>query len=214
MALLHNASLTPTKIELLRAWLPSRAWCPVRDGAMIDAVGAYRFDDPAGEVGIETHLLVAGDGRTLQVPLTYLAAPADGAEAALVGTLQHSVLGERWVYDACADPVYAATLATAILTGGSEAELNLASDGGLQRREPTARVTGSGSADVAVPPIRSITSSADAADGSCTKISAHGIELVVRRLLDGDLAAGGAQTLTGTWHGHEKPVVLALARLC
>lgn len=32
------------------------------------------------------------------------------------------VLDTRWVYDGCADPVWASTLATAILTGGTQAE--------------------------------------------------------------------------------------------
>jgi hypothetical protein len=40
----------------------------------LERVGAYRFDDPVGEVGIETHLVRAGE-RLLHVPLTYRANP-------------------------------------------------------------------------------------------------------------------------------------------
>ena len=47
----------------------------------------------------------------------------NAAPDVLIGTTEHSVLGRRWVYDACADPVYVRALATVILTGGSQAEL-------------------------------------------------------------------------------------------
>ncbi|MFF4908404.1 hypothetical protein ACFY2T_26470 [Streptomyces sp. NPDC001260] len=39
------------------------------------------------------------------VPLTYRGAPLPGAEHALVGTMEHGVLGPRWAYDGCHDPV-------------------------------------------------------------------------------------------------------------
>ena len=49
MAVIHRATLTPGKLELLAGWLPARPWCPgVED---LRQLGAYRFDDPAGEVG-------------------------------------------------------------------------------------------------------------------------------------------------------------------
>ncbi|MGC4856177.1 maltokinase N-terminal cap-like domain-containing protein [Micromonospora sp. DT4] len=76
--------------------------------------GAYRFDDPAGEVGIETMLVAAADGPVHQVPLTYRAAPLDDVDEWLVGTTEHSALGRRWVYDGCADPVYAAAVQPAV----------------------------------------------------------------------------------------------------
>ncbi len=98
MAMLHQATLTPTKAELIAAWLPGQPWF-AGDAGAVRLVGAYRFDDPAGEVGIESHLVEVG-GRTFHVPLTYRGAPLDGAEAFLVGTMEHSVLGRRWVYDA------------------------------------------------------------------------------------------------------------------
>ena len=93
MALIYQAELTPSKIDLLAAWIPTRPWLGDADVSTLEAVGAYRFDDPAGEVGIETHLLRSADGQVLHVPLTYRGAPLTGAEAALVGTMQHSVLG-------------------------------------------------------------------------------------------------------------------------
>ncbi|MEO8888811.1 MAG: hypothetical protein ABI301_07115 [Jatrophihabitantaceae bacterium] len=207
MAFLHNAQLVPSKLELLAGWLPSQLWWP---GGEVPAasVGAYRLDDPADEVGLETHLLSVG-GRTVQVPLTYRGAPLDGAEDALVGTLQHGVLGQRWVYDACSDPVYAAALATIILTGGVQADLMNMVDGRLERREPTTFATGSGTVGSDVPPIGAI---AATSDENCTTIHSDGLELVVRRTLDGDRSTAGAQTLTGRWPGHDGPALLALAR--
>ena len=69
MALFHRAVITPTKEELIARWAPTCAWGP---SAMetIDTIGSYRFDDPNGVVGMETHLVRAG-GVLFQVPLTY-----------------------------------------------------------------------------------------------------------------------------------------------
>ena len=53
-------------------------------------------------------LVAVGDGPVYQVPMTYRGMPLDGADAFLIGTTDHSVLGRRWVYDACGDPVFAA----------------------------------------------------------------------------------------------------------
>ncbi|PPF84116.1 hypothetical protein C5B96_07755 [Subtercola sp. Z020] len=126
MALLHKAVLTPSKLELLQGWVPAQPW---GGGGALEQVGAFRFDDPAGEVGIETLLVRAGDGPVLHVPLTYRSAPLEGAGAGLIGTMEHSLLGERWVYDGAADPVYASVLATVVLNGGSHAEQHWVIDG-------------------------------------------------------------------------------------
>jgi hypothetical protein len=72
-------------------------------------VGFFRLEDPAGEVGMETHLV--SDGTTLyQLPLTYRGTALQDGDAgmteALVATAEHSVLGTRWIYDATADPVW------------------------------------------------------------------------------------------------------------
>lgn len=101
MAIIHRATLTPTKLELVVPWLDRQPWGG--DGAA-ELVGSYRFDDPEGQVGVEA-LLVRRGSALLHVPLTYRAAPLGGADAHLVGTLHHSVLGERWVYSAAGDPV-------------------------------------------------------------------------------------------------------------
>ena len=141
VAILHRATLVPSKLELMASWLPSQSWTDGIDTTEISAVGAYRFDDPDGEVGVETHLLKCADGKTIQVPLTYRAAPLDAAASFLVGTTEHSVLGKRWVYDGCGDITYLMALVSTIVHGGHEAPLDVVTDDGLVRREATTKVT-------------------------------------------------------------------------
>ena len=81
MALLHQATLTPSKLDVLSAWVPAQPWLGEVDASTLQALGAYRFDDPAGEVGIETHVLQAASGQILHVPVTYRDEPLDGAQA-------------------------------------------------------------------------------------------------------------------------------------
>jgi hypothetical protein len=206
MALIYQAQLNPSKIEVLRAWVPAQAWLGDIDASALEAVGAFRFDDPDGQVGIETHLLQAADGRVLQVPLTYRNEPLAGAEASLLTTMQHSVLGERWVYDACADPVFAAALATTILTGGREADHEVVTDGGNVLRPATTFVSGSGSPGSAIPTFGPTTHSHD---GTITVIQMAGLTLELLRVL-GPSASGDAPTLTGTWPGQDAPALLAV----
>jgi hypothetical protein len=198
-------------MELLSAWAPLQPWCGAPAVPTLQPVGAYRFDDPEGEVGIETHLLRNADGQVLQVPLTYRGEPMAGAEASLVGTTQHSVLGERWVYDACGDPVYAQALATAMLTGGTQADLEVVTDKGYERRQATTTVIGSGVPGSPVPTVRSVTYWSE---GQSTIIKSGVLELTVLRLIDvpATEAMPGACALAGTWPGHATPALLASGR--
>ena len=65
MAIIYDAVLNPSKQDLLAAWLPNQPWFRElgADAADLEHLGAFRFDDPAGEVGMETHLLSADGGR-------------------------------------------------------------------------------------------------------------------------------------------------------
>ena len=115
MAEIHtSASLSPTKLELLAGWMGRQRWYAAKGSTpRLRKLWSWRLDDPAGQVGIETILVVdeAGPAPVLyQVPLTYRAAPLEGGQSALVGTTEHTVLGRRWVYDGPHDPVYAAQL--------------------------------------------------------------------------------------------------------
>lgn len=101
MAIIYDATLRPNKTELITAWLDRQTWGGT---GPIETLGSYRFDDPDGEVGLEG-FLVRREGRTLHVPLTYRGAPLAEAEDSLIGTTDHSVLGERWVYEATGDPL-------------------------------------------------------------------------------------------------------------
>ncbi|KGN31292.1 hypothetical protein N802_04180 [Knoellia sinensis KCTC 19936] len=143
MATLHQATITPTKDELIGPWLQTRTWW---DGEKSRGpVGTFRLDDPAGEVGIECFLFGSEAGSTLFVPVTYRGAALAGGEAHLIGTMEHSVLGQRWVYDACGDPVFVSTLIDTIRTEGTHANLVMQMrDGSEIVREPVARAQGSG----------------------------------------------------------------------
>ncbi|MCW3817478.1 hypothetical protein ONA91_23785 [Micromonospora sp. DR5-3] len=207
MALLHRAELRPTKLDLLAAWLPTRSWFAGTAGPDVTRVGTFRFDDPAGEVGIETLLVRAGNGPVLQVPLTYRGAPLADADQWLVGTTEHSVLGPRWVYDACADPVYPPALAAAVLAGAGQAEEYFEVDGRREVRPPTMTVTG-GRAGGMAPPVVGVPR--EVVDGDPTLIRTDPVDLaVVRRPVPGDAPA--AACLTGTWPGQATPLVLAYA---
>ncbi|WP_329292082.1 maltokinase N-terminal cap-like domain-containing protein [Streptomyces pseudovenezuelae] len=108
MAIIHNTTLKPTKLELLTAWLPTRPWYTGTGTPELTRAGGFRLDDPEGEVGIEFLVAVDSSGSehvAYLVPLTYRAAPLPGAEHALVGTMEHGVLGARWAYDGIHDPV-------------------------------------------------------------------------------------------------------------
>jgi hypothetical protein len=205
MALIHEATLTPDKLELLAGWVPTRPWSG--GSAEVEKVGTYRFDDPAGEVGVESFLLRTGDGVLLHVPLTYRGAPLAGAEEHLVGVLEHSVLGTRWAYDGCADPVYATTLAATVLTGATQAELVMAPDAGGATLPPSVTVVGSGTPGTPVPEVTEVTC---VDDGPTTVVDAGGVELVVVRVVGEDL--GAEHTLTGRWAGGG-PAVLAGVRV-
>lgn len=118
-----EATLIPSKLELLAAWLPKQGWFKGTDASDVERIAGFRLIDPYGEVGIET-LLVRSGGQVYQVPLTYRSEPLAGAEEFLVGEMEHSVLGHRWAYDGTGDPVYVDELQRVIREGDDEADLN------------------------------------------------------------------------------------------
>lgn len=207
MALLHRAELHPTKLQLLAVWLPARRWYHGPADGDVVRVATYRFNDPAGQVGIETILVWAGEGPIYQVPLTYRGAPLDGGDGWLVGVSDHSVLGRRWVYDACGDPVYAAALTSAIFASTGQAEEFFEVDGRLERRAPTMSVISSGAADADMPAVGVLRR---VVEDDPTLIVTDSVELAVMRRLDGSNQLGAA-TLTGAWSGQPTPLPLAYA---
>ncbi|MFF5185920.1 1,4-alpha-glucan branching protein [Streptomyces sp. NPDC000345] len=145
MAVIHHTSLKPTKLDLLTTWLPSRPWYAGGAGEPeLAKAGGFRLDDPQGEVGIEFMVVTDTSGTrpaSYLVPLTYRGAPLDGAEHALVGTMEHGVLGRRWAYDGCHDPVLVAQL-LALIEGRVAAQDQNTS--GAPDREVTRSCTGGG----------------------------------------------------------------------
>ncbi|MEU6474336.1 1,4-alpha-glucan branching protein [Streptomyces massasporeus] len=145
MAVIHRTTLKPTKLELLTSWLPSRPW--YRGGAgepTLAKAGGFRLDDPQGAVGMEFMVVTDTSGPqpvTYLVPLTYRGAPLEGAEHALVGTMEHGVLGPRWAYDGCHDAVLADRLA-ALIEGRAQAQDQNVSD--TPAGEVVASCTGEG----------------------------------------------------------------------
>jgi len=197
MALLHKATLQPSKPDLIASYLRQSS---------VTSLGAYRFDDPRGEVGIETHIVRDTSGAVWHLPLTYRAEPLPGIEEWAVGTLEHSVLGTRWVYNGCADPVYASELIRAIMTGGSQVEQFFETDEGRVFRDPSAVVVGSGESGTPVPSVSGVHAESFEAD---TLIDAGSVQVVVRHRMDTPEPESTSATLTGTWGDTTEPVVLA-----
>jgi hypothetical protein len=116
-----GATLTPHFRDFLPQWVGRQPWFRGSGVPSLTPIGYFRFEDPSGEVGIETHLVT--DGLVVyQVPMTYRGAPIkDGgpaAAAALMATAEHSVLGTRWIYDGEADPVWRSELLRLVRAGG------------------------------------------------------------------------------------------------
>ncbi len=115
------------------------------------------------------------------------------------------MLGSRWVYDGCGDPVWAATLATAILTGASQAQMVIEHDGELVDVPPRMQVRGSGAAPFghSVTPIDSVST-----EGDMTVVHSDGVELRLPRVV-GTPVTGDA---TLTWLDRDGTTLAALRR--
>ena len=205
MARFHRATLTPTKAELIADWLPRQPGGPA-SGAPVEVLGSFRFDDPDGRVGMETHLATAAD-TLFQVPLTYRDAPLDGGEGHCIAEMEHSELGTRWVYDGLGDPSFLTMLAAVTLTGQGEAV------GMVELKDrsyvvPSAiRIQGGGWAPT-VAPVDGF--ELKAADEARVIVANDRFELeVFRRPV---VAPRPAIALTATWDAQPDPVVLVEAR--
>jgi hypothetical protein len=121
MAIVHNTTMNPGKLELLAAWLPGQPWFAGSGREPeLTTVGGFRLDDPLGEVGIE-FMLVADGSVVYQVPMTYHGRELPGADGRLIGTSEPGVLGGRWIYDGIRDPVLVAQL-VAFIQGEAQAQ--------------------------------------------------------------------------------------------
>jgi hypothetical protein len=202
MAVHVSATIVPGKLELLQAWVPAQLWAAGADTSALTQLGSYRFDDPDGEVGMETHLLSTADGRILQVPLTYRGAPREAAGSTLITTMTHTVLGQRWIYDGCTDPVYAAALAATILTGGREADLYWSTDDGLILQPSDTHVRGASSRSPDQPSFGELEVTNQ---DSTTQMRGDVTLTLFRTPTQGRRTMG----LTGIWPGQVVPLLLA-----
>lgn len=205
MAIVQRATLTPSKMELLRQWLPNQSWFRGKTGNDPVRVGSFRFDDPDGEVGVET-LLVADGGEVFHVPLTYRGSRLHGADPYLIGTLEHSSLGTRWIYDAACDPVYASALATTILNGQPQASQSFEIDGRLEVIPESVQLQSRELPGCTASVVRS---AVPATVDGITTLRSGNLELSVVRALNLTETPSGDGILTATWEGQIIPVRLA-----
>jgi hypothetical protein len=201
MAVIHHTTLKPSKLQLLTAWLPSRPWYSGGAGEPeLVKSGGFRLDDLQGEVGIEFMVVTDISGAhpvTFLVPLTYRGAELEGAEHALIGTAEHGVLGQRWIYDGCHDPVLVSAL-LALIEGRIEAQDQNTS--GVPDQDILRSYIGT---DLAAADVTVI--AADDDRESTSLPAAHGTVLrvsrVLRRAADNtpDLAPGTTGHVIGWW---------------
>lgn len=198
MALIYtSASVTPSKLDLLNAWVPARPWYSAGglSAGELEKVAAYRFDDPVGEVGIEGFVLRGADGSLLHQVLTYREEPLTESAAWLVGTTEHSVLGTRYVYDVAGDPVGLTAFYTAVVTGGREADQ--VAHGETEPFPPSMTVRGSGTPGAHIGEFASVTG---VDEGPVTSVRGGSQELLLVRVI-GESVPGDVSTLTGEWPG-------------
>jgi hypothetical protein len=198
MAVIHDTTLTPGKLDLLSAWLPSQPWYIGTEPELRKA-GGFRLDDPDGEVGIE--FMLVGDGPvTYHVPLTYRGTPLDGADQALMGTAEHGVLGRRWIYDGAHDPVLLAQL-LALLGGGVEPQAQSMTD--TPDPSVTRHLAGDGLPTVAGP--ADVVNGPDGTDLIVRTRSAGPLTLQVVRVLAPDRQSDTAKALGHVTAGWRSP---------
>lgn len=207
--------MSPTKLELLTRWLPTRSWYLGAGAApVLSKAGGFRLDDPRGEVGIEFMVVTDESGErpvTYHVPLTYRGAPVGGAEDALLGTTEHGVLGTRWIYDGTHDPVMVAEL-LALLQDRAEPQAQSLSD----TPDPSVAVHFEGTGVVTAP---AKTTVADGPEDTSMFVDTHApgatqrLTIRVTRVLRPDASASAATSrVTAGWRspdGSENRAVFA-----
>ncbi|WP_347031668.1 maltokinase N-terminal cap-like domain-containing protein [Brevibacterium paucivorans] len=192
MAQIYNAELSPSKNQVIATVLGT-------DEADIEKLTSYRFDDPAGQIGMEVHIVRTPDGSVLQVPLVYRPEPLEDAEEdELITTMEHSVLGTRYVYLGMSDPVFAEALDVTISEERSGAEQFLV-DGDTQTpiTEGLADVIGTGEIEL----------EEEEDDENLIGVLELFAELDLEGLSEEETNQPGQ--LIGTWEGQDTPVLLA-----
>lgn len=206
MAIVHvNATISPSKLELARQWLAATDWFDGDPATLrLGTRYSYRFDDPAGEVGVE--VLLVGDGdRVLQVPLTYRATELAEAASHFLTHMEHSVLGRRWIYDGLGDAVLVNALIRAAVTGGRQENFEVEVDGQTEVFPALVKVHGTGSAAVPTPAVIDQI----VRDGSTTRVHTTGGALVFPHVAGEVDIPAGEPGLLGVWPTGEGEIPLA-----
>ena len=224
MAIIHDTTMSPGKLDLLRGWLPAQPWYRHGGpGPELAKAGGFRLDDPAGEVGIEFMVVTDGLGNratTYQVPLTYRAGPLAGAEGGLIGTAEHGVLGRRWIHDGTCDPALVTEL-VALIQGRAVPQAQSASN----TPDPTVTSQPVVNGSLAAARSQVVANGPSGTDLEVHTVGADGMpngQLLLRiyRVLrpgEGTTAAGGAEQpcLSAPWRladGTQARGILATAR--
>ncbi|ANE02903.1 CG0192 family protein [Corynebacterium crudilactis] len=104
-AIMYDTTVVPSKKEIAQKWMD-----------FVDLQGSYRLVDTVdGEVGVEVLISKDRSGRLLQIPFSYRSEENNPAHT--LATLEHGVLGTRWVANALGDPVAVREFIRTILTG-------------------------------------------------------------------------------------------------
>ena len=51
MAIIHDTTMSPGKLDLLKTWMPAQSWYLGGSAPALAKAGGFRLDDPSGEVG-------------------------------------------------------------------------------------------------------------------------------------------------------------------
>jgi hypothetical protein len=148
-----------------------------------------------------------GRGRVRAQRSVFDPLPLADAEAALVGTLEHSVLGTRWVYDGLRDPCYVRMLAAVSLTGHGQSVGMVELEGRWHAARSPITIHGGGWNEGGA-----LVDGFDLAtdDAAASLLRNDAFEMVVhRRPVAGPQPAVG---LSATWEGQDDGVVLAEIR--
>ncbi len=208
MAIVHPTStISPTKLEIVQTWLGDQEWFD-GDPAELKAGRrfTYRFEDPAGEVGIESVLVRSAD-TVYQLPLTYRAAELEGGDPFFLTHMDHSVLGRRWIYFGLGDPVLVTQFVSAIVSGGRSVALEFEHEGQLQTVDTAVKAWGIGSGE----PVSDVTIEDVDRGGPVTTVHTSLGTLSVPHVLDNTMPDSDRE-LEGTWEGLDDDVVLATLR--
>ena len=208
MAIVHpTASISPSKLEILQSWFGAQEWfdedvTQLKSGRRF----SYRFDDPAGEVGVESIVATVG-GRNFQLPLTYRAAELEGGDPFFLTHMDHTALGRRWIYFGLGDPVLVQQFVSAIVAGGRSVDMQFEHDGELQTVQTAVTAWGNGAGE----PVDAVTIDDVDRGGPVTTVHTSFGVLSVPHILNNTLPDSD-RSLHGTWDGLEEDVVLATLR--